>query len=115
MLPETTLEGLVEEGVVLVGATTENPFFTVNRALLSRSQVLAFEPLSSDALRQVVQRTIEDRERGLGELDVDTDEEAMEFLVRTSDGNARRALTALEIAVRSLPNAPRHQTANDRG
>ncbi len=98
----------VEEGVVvLVGATTENPFFTVNRALLSRSQVFAFEPLSGDELRQVVQRAIEDRERGLGELEVDIDEEAMEFLVRMSDGDARRALTALEIAVRSLPNAPR--------
>ncbi len=99
----------VEDGVViLVGATTENPFFTVNRALLSRSQVFQFEPLADDDVRELIARALEDRERGLGRLEATLADDAREFLVRMSDGDARRALTALEIAARSISGSPLH-------
>ena len=97
----------VEEGVViLIGATTENPFFAVNRALLSRSQVFALEPLDESDLRSVIERALADSERGLGAESVEIEDEAMEFLCRVSDGDARRALTALEIACRSTSERP---------
>ena len=97
----------VEDGiVVLVGATTENPFFTVNRALISRSQVFQFEPLSERELETVVRRALDDSERGLGSLDITLQPEALEFLLAMSDGDARRALTALEISARSISTPP---------
>ncbi|MCR4410912.1 MAG: replication-associated recombination protein A [Thermoguttaceae bacterium] len=101
LLPE------VEEGiVVLVGATTENPFFTINSALVSRSRVFQFQPLSNDEIRELVLRAMADPERGLGKRDIRMDPEALEFLVETSDGDARRALSALEIGVLSTDASP---------
>jgi putative ATPase len=101
LLPE------VEEGVVvLVGATTENPFFTVNSPLLSRSRVFQFEPLSDDEIKLLVRRALEDKDRGLGRYDVRMDDEALDFLAATSDGDARRALSALEIGVLSAEKSP---------
>jgi putative ATPase len=92
----------VEEGVViLVGATTQNPFFAINSALVSRSRVFQFEPLSSNDIRQLIQRALADRERGLGNYDVRMSDNALEFLANVSDGDARRALGALEIGVLS--------------
>lgn len=97
----------VEHGVViLVGATTENPFFTINSPLLSRSRVFQFEPLSADDLRTLIRRALADRKRGLGRRTIHLDDDAMEFLVETSDGDARRALAALEIGVLSTPEDP---------
>lgn len=96
----------VEEGVVLlVGATTENPFFTVNSALVSRSQIFQFEPLTETELRQLLARALCDRERGLGAYEVQVSEEAMAFFARTCDGDARRAITGLEVAVLSQQQA----------
>ncbi len=101
LLPE------VEEGiVVLVGATTENPFFTINSALVSRSRVFQFRPLSNDEIRELVLRAMADRERGLGHRAIRMDPEALAFLVETSDGDARRALSALEIGVLSTDASP---------
>jgi putative ATPase len=98
LLPE------VEEGVVvLVGATTENPFFTINSPLLSRSRIFQFEPLSNDQIKELVRRALADRERGLGQYEVHLHEDALEFLAETSDGDARRALSALEVGVLSCP------------
>src|SRR5205823_7592891 len=92
----------VEEGVViLIGATTQNPFFAINTPLLSRSQIFTFEPLSREHIRTLVQRALTDKERGLGNIPVTVTEEAMAFLVEACDGDARRALTALEIGVKS--------------
>ncbi|MCA9175944.1 MAG: replication-associated recombination protein A [Planctomycetales bacterium] len=92
----------VEAGVVtLVGATTSNPSFAVNGALLSRSQVFQFQPLSEAEIAELVRRALADRERGLGRHGVAIDDEAMAFLCQVCDGDARRALTALEIAVLS--------------
>ena len=97
----------VEEGVViLVGATTENPFFTVVSALVSRSRVFQFEPLSSDDIKTLIHRAVADKERGLGRFDVRLHDDALDFLAETSDGDARRALSALEIGVLSSSETP---------
>jgi putative ATPase len=97
----------VEEGVVtLVGATTSNPFFAVNSALVSRSQIFQFEPLSPQDIAAILQRALADKYRGLGNEDVHLHEDALTFLAETSDGDARRALAALEIGVLSSTERP---------
>jgi putative ATPase len=97
----------VEEGVVtLVGATTSNPFFAVNSALVSRSQVFEFQPLSVEDIQALLLRALADKERGLGDYEVRMHDEALDFLAQTSDGDARRALAALEIGVLSSRERP---------
>jgi len=92
----------VEAGVlILIGATTENPFFSVNSPLISRSTLFHFEPLAEEDILQLLKTAIADAERGLGKLDIDADEKALKFLAVTSDGDARKALTALEVGVLS--------------
>jgi putative ATPase len=89
----------VEEGnVILIAATVENPFFYVNSALLSRSQVFELKPLSENDILEVLYAAIEDKERGLGNLRVVVHEDALPHIARMSDGDARKALSALEIA-----------------
>ncbi len=93
----------VEEGIVtLIGATTENPFFTVNTPLVSRSQLMPLEPLSVDDLCTLMQRAMTDVDRGLGKYQLELTQEAAQCLAKKADGDARRALTALEIAALSL-------------
>lgn len=90
----------VEAGTVtLIGATTENPSFQVNAALLSRSRVLRLESLSDEALRDVVTRALSDRDRGLGNVAVEIAADVIDMLVAQSHGDARRLLNALEVAV----------------
>jgi len=97
----------VEEGVViLVGATTQNPFFAINSALVSRSRVFQFQALSTDDIKQVLRSALADKERGLGNENVRVEEDALEFLAEVSDGDARRALSALEIGVLSSNERP---------
>ncbi|MFO0903333.1 MAG: replication-associated recombination protein A [Pirellulales bacterium] len=97
----------VEEGVVtLVGATTSNPFFAVNSALVSRSQVFQFEPLSPDDIKSLLRRAAADRARGLGAHAVNLHEDALDFIAAVCDGDARRALTTLEIGVLSSEQRP---------
>lgn len=97
----------VEDGIVtLVGATTSNPFFAVNSALISRSQVFEFQPLSDDEIVDLIQRALADAERGLGRTQVTVEQGALALLARLSDGDARRALNALEVAVRSSTQTP---------
>lgn len=101
----------VEEGVViLVGATTQNPFFAINSALVSRSRVFQFQPLSNDDIKQLLRRALSDTQRGLGRHQVQLDDDALGFLAETSDGDARRALSALEIGVLSSSERPLHFT-----
>jgi putative ATPase len=96
----------VEEGVViLVGLTTSNPFFAVNDALISRSRVFEFEALSVDDIKALVRRALADSDRGLGQHRASIDEDALTFLAEVSDGDARRALGALEVAVLSSQNS----------
>jgi putative ATPase len=95
----------VESGVVkLIGATTHNPFFFVNSPLVSRSQIFELRPLTEDELFSLLQRAVADAERGLGYLKISTDESALRHLAKISDGDARKALNALEIA--ALTTAP---------
>ncbi len=90
----------VEAGIViLIGATTQNPFFALNAPLISRSQIFQFEPLSQDDIKQLLHRALMDSERGLGRHHATLTEQAADHLAITSDGDARRALNALEIAV----------------
>jgi putative ATPase len=92
----------VENGIItLIGATTENPFFSINSPLISRSTVFAFEALSKDDILAVLNRALTDNENGLGEMNIATDPQALEFLAEICDGDARKALTALEVAVLS--------------
>ncbi len=105
----------VEEGVVtLIGATTSNPFFAVNGALVSRSQIFQFEPLTPDEVTALLHRAIEDPERGFGERKIKVDDDAMDFLAQVCDGDARQALSVLEVAVLSTPDSGGaiHLTAN---
>lgn len=92
----------VENGtVILIGATTENPFFAINSPLLSRSTVFQFQPLAERDIVDLLRRAIADPERGLGKLPIQAADEGLAHLARISDGDARRALTALEVGVRS--------------
>lgn len=94
----------VEEGtIILIGATTENPFFEVNAALLSRSQIFSLHSLTEEELGEVMHRALTDFENGLGELDVKVTPEAREHLIRYAEGDARRLLNALEIAATTTP------------
>jgi putative ATPase len=97
----------VEDGtIVLIGATTENPFFALNGPLLSRSRLFRFEPLADEDLRTLIRRAVEDRERGIGELAVALEPEAARHLVESAGGDARFALNALEwAAVAAEPEA----------
>jgi len=99
---QDVLLGDVEDGIViLIGATTENPFFTVNSALVSRSQIFQFEPLSEADIKTLMRRALADCQRGLGRHHPTITDEALDFLATTSDGDARRALAAIEVAVLS--------------
>ncbi len=87
----------VEDGIVtLIGATTENPFFSVNRPLLSRCRIFQLQPLDEDAVREVVRRALADEVRGLGRMGVDIEGDALDYLVHTSNGDVRIALNTLE-------------------
>ena len=87
----------------LIGATTYNPFFYVNSALVSRSQVFRLEPLSVEQLEQLIDRALADKERGLGNYNVKMDKNARRHLAELSDGDARKCLNALEIGVLTTP------------
>lgn len=89
----------VENGtIVLIGATTENPFFEVNKALISRSSVFMLKPLTKEHIISIVKAAISDSERGLGKYDLEVDEKAIEYLAVVSNGDARIALNAVELA-----------------
>jgi putative ATPase len=87
----------------LIGATTYNPFFYVNSALVSRSQVFKLDPLSVGQLEQLIDRALTDKERGLGNYSVQMDMDARGHLAKLSDGDARKCLNALEIGVLTTP------------
>ena len=89
----------VEKGtIILIGATTENPYFEVNSALVSRSKIFRLGPLTEEEVLAVVERALADKERGLGEYNLEVDEEALEHIVHTAGGDARVALNTLEAA-----------------
>ena len=90
----------VEDGtIILIGATTENPYFEVNAALLSRSAIFELKPLTGDNIRTLIQRAITDEKKGLGAFHAVISDEALEFLSDLANGDARAALNAIELAV----------------
>ncbi len=94
----------VENGtIILIGATTENPYFTVNRALVSRSRVFQLKPLTSDDLRQIAAQALADPERGFGRRQVRLQADALDHLVGVASGDARALLNALELAIETTP------------
>jgi putative ATPase len=94
----------VEKGtIILIGATTENPYFEVNKALVSRSRIFQLKPLTAEDLRQIARQTLADKERGYGALNVQIAPDALEHLVDVANGDARGVLNALELAVETTP------------
>ncbi|MBI3615121.1 MAG: replication-associated recombination protein A [Candidatus Omnitrophica bacterium] len=94
----------VEDGtVLLIGATTHNPFFSLVSPLLSRSLVAELKPLSKEEILLILRRALVDKERGLGRMNLQVDEEALAFLGTIADGDARRALNGLELAAVTTP------------
>ena len=88
----------VEKGnPVLIGTTTHNPFFAINSALLSRSQIFEFKPLKEKEIIEILEKAIKDKERGLGKIKISMDKDALEFLAKICDGDARKVLNALEV------------------
>ena len=97
---QDTLLPFVEDGtIILIGATTENPYFEVNRALVSRSVIFSLEPLRQKDIASLLRRALADEEKGLGSYHAKMDEDALDFLSNTANGDARAALNALELAV----------------
>ena len=90
----------VEDGtIILIGATTENPYFEVNKALVSRSIIFELKPLTKNDIKTIIKRALYDKERGMGIYNCDITEEALDFMADVSNGDARTALNALELAV----------------
>lgn len=90
----------VEDGtVILIGATTENPYFEVNGALISRSIIFELKPLTKENVKEILKRAVFDKEKGMGAYDAAIDEDAIEFLSDLSNGDARAALNAIELAI----------------
>ena len=100
----------LERGTVrFIGATTENPYFAINSAMLSRSQIFPLEPVPEEDLVMLMKRAAGDKERGLGNMPLQVDEIALQHMARKADGDARKALTALEVAALStLPGEDGH-------
>jgi len=97
----------VEDGtVVLIGATTENPYFEVNSPLISRSRIIRFEPLSDENIRTVILNAVSDSERGLGNEKIILEDEAVAHIIDIAQGDARNALNALELAAKTTSPAP---------
>jgi putative ATPase len=106
----------VEDGtLIFVGATTENPSFEVNNALLSRARVYVLKPLNVEDLSKLLDRALADEERGLGRLKLHIDAAARELLLAAADGDARRLLNLLETAADLIPPATANHTAALRG
>jgi putative ATPase len=94
----------VEDGtIVLIGATTENPYFEVNKALISRSTVFMLEPLKSEHIKKIMTNALTDNERGLGNYNLVLEDKVLDFLAETGGGDVRIALNALELAVLTTP------------
>lgn len=98
-LQQDALLPYVEDGtIVLIGATTENPFFEVNKSLISRSSVFMLKSLSSDEIKNIIYNALNDKERGLGNYEIDINGETIDYLAGLANGDARIALNAIELA-----------------
>ena len=96
----------VEDGTLtLIGATTENPYFEVNQALISRSVIFELKPLEKEEIKELIKRAVYTKEKGLGSYEAVIEEEALEFLADLSGGDARHALNAVELGILTTPRA----------
>lgn len=94
----------VEDGtLILIGATTENPYFEVNSALLSRSVVFELKPLEAEEIKEIIRRGVYDKEKGMGSFNAKIDGEALDFLADVANGDARTALNAVELGILTTP------------
>ncbi len=101
---QDALMGDIEEGTfILIGVTTHNPFFYLASPLLSRSQIFEFKPLKEEDLRIILKRALKDKERGLGNFNVEMEEESLNHIIKMSEGDGRKALNALELGVLTTP------------
>lgn len=99
-LQQDALMKSVEEGtIILIGATTHNPYFYINTPLLSRAMVFQFHPLGDEEIKKILKNALKNRERGLGRYNIQITEEAIEYIVKMSGGDGRKALNTLELAV----------------
>lgn len=90
----------VEDGtIILIGATTENPYFEVNGALISRSVIFELKPLEKEDIKELINRAVYDKDKGMGAFNAQIDEDALEFLADISNGDARNALNAIELGI----------------
>lgn len=97
----------VEDGtIILIGATTENPYFEVNGALISRSHVFELKPLDKEAVKTLILRAVNDTEKGMGAFNAVIDDDALEFLSSMADGDARSALNAVELGILTTEKSP---------
>ena len=97
----------VEDGtLILIGATTENPYFEVNRALLSRSVIFELKPLKKEEIEKLLVKAVTDSEKGMGMYQAKLEDDAREFLADISGGDARAALNAIELAILTTPVSP---------
>ena len=85
--------------MILIGATTENPYFEVNGALISRSSIFELKPLEKEDIKKLLVRAVEDTEKGMGSFHAQIDPDALEFLADVSGGDARNALNAVELGI----------------
>ena len=105
----------VEDGtLILIGATTENPYFEVNNALISRSIVFKLNPLSEEEIGEIIIRCLKDKEKGLGAFNASITDEALKLLAALSNGDARQALNALELAVISTEKNSQNEIILDK-
>lgn len=96
----------VEDGtLILIGATTENPYFEVNSALLSRSSIFELKALEKDEIKELIQRAVYDKEKGMGAYDACIEEDALDFLAEVANGDARSALNAIELGILTTPRS----------
>ena len=96
----------VEDGtIILIGATTENPYFEVNGALISRSIIFELKPLDREDIKELIRRAVYDKDKGMGGYDAVIDEDALEFLSDLSGGDARHALNAVELGIMTTPRS----------
>lgn len=104
----------VEEGtIILIGATTENPYFEVNNALISRSNIFELTPLSTEDIKMLILRAVTDIEKGMGTFQARIEEDALEFLAQISNGDARIALNAIELAILTTTRNENNQIVID--
>ena len=103
MQQDALLPAVEDNTITLIGATTHNPYFFINAPLVSRSTVAEFYPLKNTDLGKIVTRALKDKEKGLGNYNIKMEEEALNHLIKSSDGDARRLLNALEIGILTTP------------